>query len=54
MPKARYAAEKQSDVSLVPALILLLLLFVLYLFDRSLVDTVMSEIKPAAPPGFTP
>ncbi len=54
MPKARYAAEKQSDISLVPALILLLLVTCLYVLDVNLIDSVLSLLQPAAPPGFSP
>jgi hypothetical protein len=54
MPKAKYAAEKDSDISLIPALLLLLLAMCLYAFDVSLIEFIVSAIQPAAPPGLLP
>jgi len=54
MPKARYTAEKDSDINLVPALLLLLLVMCLYAFDVSVIEFIVSAIQPATPPGFSP
>lgn len=54
MPKARYAAEQHSDINLLPAVILLLLVLCLYALDVNVMDSVVSLLQPAAPPGFSP
>ena len=54
MPKARYAAEKDSDISLLPAILVLLLVVCLYYFDFNIIGFVVSSIQPATPPGFSP
>lgn len=42
MPKRRYAAERESDLSLVPVLLVLLVVLCLYLFDVGIVDLVIN------------
>jgi len=49
MPKRRYAAEKDSDISLLPALVLLILVLFLYVFDVRVIDFVVSAVQPANP-----
>ena len=42
MRKRRYAAEQDSDLSLVPVLLILLVVLCLYAFDVSLIELVVS------------
>ena len=49
MPKRRYAAEKESEVSLLPALILLIVIACLYFLDVDFIDAVLSAIQPVNP-----
>ena len=46
--------EKDSDLSLIPALLLLLLAMCLYAFDVSVIEFIVSAIQPATPPVLVP
>jgi len=46
--------EKDSEMSLVPALIVLLLVMCLYLLDISILELVVSAIERVVPPAITP
>lgn len=54
MSRARYASEQNSEVSLLPVIILLVVFICLYAFDVRVLDFVASAIRPAVPPGLSP
>jgi hypothetical protein len=45
MPKSRYAAESNSDLSLVPVLLFTLVVVCLYAFDIGILELVLKAIQ---------
>jgi len=54
MPKVRNDTEQGSEMSLVPALVVLLLVMCLYLLDVSILELVVSAIERVVPPTMSP